>query len=96
MMFVTVSAVDFNDFVFSHRMAMGETSFSFMELGNSISCDEGILFEEVEEEEMLANAHLKCEELLEMRYQKMKERATKFEDCSKCNNQWGISGKCSV
>ena len=96
MMFATVSAVDLSDFVFSHRMAMGETSFSFMELGNSISCDDGILFEEVEVEEMLTNAQLNCWELLEMRYQKMKEQATKFEECSKCNNRWGISGKCSV
>ena len=55
-----------------------------------------ILFEEVEVEEMLTNAQLNCWELLEMRYQKMKEQATKFEDCSKCNNKWGISGKCSV
>jgi len=69
-MFAIVSAVDLDDFIFSRRMALGETSFNFTMLGNHIAADEGIIFDEVTEEEMIANAKNKCEELFEQRYLK--------------------------
>lgn len=70
MMFAIVSAVDLDDSIFSRRMALGETSFNFTMLGNQIACDEGIIFDEVTEEEMIENAKNKCEELFEQRYLK--------------------------
>ena len=71
--FAIVSVINLNDFIFSKRRALGETYFDFVDLGNHISGDEGIIFEEVTEEEMLKNAQLKCEELFELRHRKMKE-----------------------
>lgn len=96
-LFVMVSMIDIDDFLFSGRRALGEIGFDYTQLGNQLSCDNGLLFEEVDEEEMIHNAQAKCEELFSYRHNKMKEMEASKSNNNVCGPAYGpgVSGKCS-
>ena len=64
--FVLVSTIDINDFIYSRRRALGEISLDYMKL-------DGLLFEETTKEEMIENAKKMCDSLFEHRFEKIKE-----------------------
>lgn len=92
LLFAIVSAIDLDDFLFSHRRALGEISFDYMQLGNYPSYEKGLLFEEVDKDEMLKNAHLQCETLFENRYKKMEEAS--YNKHVGLADQYGIPSVC--